>query len=283
MSAAQGVTEDRPSHTAGSRRSPLAFVPGGVPALAAEFIGTLILVFFAVGTAVFADLSAGVVGIALAFGFVLIALVYTIGTVSGCHVNPAVTLGMVLSGRMNALCGVFYAMAQFAGGIVGALLLYFVSRSVQARLGGPFQRNAFGSNGYGSNSDLHISAAGAFLVEIILTALLVTVVLAVTSGPGVKGLEGVAIGTALTAIHLAGIPLTGTSVNPARSLGPAVFATNNALSQVWLFIVAPLVGSVVAVLIHRVLRGREGAQTEAEVEENAVEAVDAAPAKSSAA
>jgi aquaporin Z len=231
-------------------------VDGGWPALAAEFFGTLILVFLAVGTAVFADTTAGTVGIALAFGFTLVALVYAIGSVSGCHVNPAVTLGMVLAGRMNAVAGVLYAIAQFAGAIIGALLLYVVSHNVSSRLGGPFSRKAFGSDGYGSNSDLHISVGGAFVVEIILTAVLVLVVLGVTHGPGVKGLEGVAIGTVLTGIHLVGIPLTGTSVNPARALGPAIFATNNALSQVWLFILAPLVGSIVAVAIHKLLRAK---------------------------
>jgi aquaporin Z len=250
MSAAQSVpTAKQPSL--------LDAVPGGLPALAAEFAGTMFLVFFGVGTAVFSDIAAGVVGIALAFGFVLIALVYMIGAVSGCNVNPAITLGMVLSGRMNAVCGALYALMQFAGGIIGALLLFWISHTVRARDGGPFNRKSFGSNGYGSNSDLHISVGGAFLTEVILTTLLVSVVLGVTSGPGVKGLEGVAIGTALTAIHLVGIPLTGTSANPARSLGPAIFATDNALSQVWLFIVAPLVGSIVAVGIHTVVRGRE--------------------------
>ncbi|HWG26797.1 aquaporin [Actinospica sp.] len=248
------VAEPRP------RPSLISHVENGWAALIAEFVGTAVLVFFAVGTAVYADVAAGVVGIALAFGFVLIALVYTIGTVSGCHVNPAVTLGMVLSGRMNAICGVLYAIAQFCGGIIGALLLYWVSHTVLGRTGGPFSRRSFGSNGYGANSDLHISTGGAFLVEIILTALLIIVVLGVTHGPGVKGLEGVAIGTALTAIHLVGIPLTGTSVNPARSLGPAIFADDNALSQVWLFIVAPLCGAVVGVLVHTALRGYKNAQ-----------------------
>ena len=231
-------------------------VEGGWAALAAEFTGTAILVFFAVGTAVFADVNAGVVGIALAFGLTLLALVYAIGAVSGCHVNPAVTLGMVLTGRMKPIAGALYAIMQFAGGIFGALLLYWVSHSVRARSGGPFSRKSFGSNGFGSNSDLGISTAGAFLVEIILTALLVLVVLSVTGGPGVKGLEGVAIGFALTAIHLVGIPLTGTSVNPARSLGPAIFADDNALSQVWLFIAAPLAGSIVAVVLHWIIRNR---------------------------
>jgi aquaporin Z len=231
-------------------------VEHGWSALAAEFFGTLILVFLAVGTAVFADTTAGAVGIALAFGFTLVALVYAIGSVSGCHVNPAVTFGMVLAGRMNAVTGVLYAIAQFAGGIIGALLLFAVSHNVLARTGGPFSRKSFGSNGYGSNSQLHISVGGAFLVEVILTTVLVLIVLGVTHGPGVKGLEGVAIGTVLTGIHLVGIPLTGTSVNPARSLGPAIFATDNALSQVWLFILAPLIGSIVAAVIHKLLRAK---------------------------
>jgi aquaporin Z len=255
--SAPTTTAPRPGITAPEPHTTLiGNVDGGWPALFAEFVGTACLVFFAVGTAVYSDVNAGVVGIALAFGFVLIALVYAIGSISGCHVNPAVTLGMVLAGRMNAICGVLYAIAQFCGGIIGALLLYWISHTVLARSGGPFSRRSFGSNGYGANSDLHISAGGAFLVEIILTALLVIVVLGVTHGPGVKGLEGVAIGTALTAIHLVGIPLTGTSVNPARSLGPAIFSTDNALSQVWLFIVAPLCGAVVGFLVHAALRGR---------------------------
>jgi aquaporin Z len=259
MSAPTKTTASRQSTARRPDRSLIGRVDGGWPALAAEFFGTAILVFFAVGTAVYADVAAGVVGIALAFGFVLIALVYTIGSVSGCHVNPAVTLGMVVSGRMNAICGALYAVAQFCGAIIGALLLYWVSHTVLARAGGPFSRKSFGANGYGSNSDLRISAGGAFLVEIILTALLIVVVLGVTHGPGVKGLEGVAIGTALTAIHLVGIPLTGTSVNPARSLGPAIFASNNALSQLWLFIVAPLCGAVVGALVHVMIRGRHEA------------------------
>lgn len=250
------MTKSIPAVAAGSSSSVIDQVEGGWAALAAEFIGTAVLVFFAVGTAIFADTNAGVVGIALAFGLTLLALVYAIGAVSGCHVNPAVTLGMVLAGRMKPLAGALYAVMQFAGGIFGALLLYWVSHSVRARSGGPFSRKSFGSNGYGVNSDLGISAGGAFLVEIILTALLVFVVLSVTSGPGVKGLEGVAIGLALTAIHLVGIPLTGTSVNPARALGPAVFADDNALSQVWVFILAPLAGSIVAVVLYWVVRGR---------------------------
>lgn len=258
MSESTAVHATAPGAGSGPRsglRALIENVDGGWSALAAEFVGTAFLVFFGVGTAVFSDIRAGVLGIALAFGFALVALVYAIGGVSGCNVNPAVTFGMVLAGRMNAICGALYLFVQFCGGIIGALLLYWISHTVHGPRGGPFARRAFGSNGYDSNSDLHISAGGAFLVEIILTSMLVFVVLGVTHGPGVKGLEGVAIGTALTAIHLVGIPLDGTSVNPARSLGPAIFASNNALSQVWLFIVAPLCGSVVAVLAHAAIRG----------------------------
>lgn len=241
---------------AAQRSTAIDKVDGGWPALAAEFVGTAVLVFFGVGTAVFSDVNAGVVGIAIAFGFVLVALVYAIGSISGCHVNPAVTIGMVLARRMSPIAGAMYVVVQFAGGIIGALLVYWVSHTIRARSGGPFSRKSLGSNGYGGNSDLFISAGGAFLVEVILTALLVLIVLSVTSGPGVKGLEGVAIGLSLVAIHLVGIPLTGTSVNPARSLGPAIFATNNALSQVWLFIIAPPVGAILAAGIHMLIRRR---------------------------
>jgi aquaporin Z len=258
------MTKRPPATSAGpASASVIDQVEGGWNALAAEFVGTAILVFFGVGTAVYSDTTAGVVGIALAFGLTLLALVYTIGSVSGCHVNPAITLGMVLANRMKPIAGALYLLVQFAGGIFGALLLYWISHNVRARAGGPFSRKSFGSNGYGSNSDLGISQGGAFLVEIILTALLVFVVLSVTKGPGIKGLEGVAIGFALVAIHLVGIPLTGTSVNPARSLGPAIFADNNALSQVWLFIVAPLAGAIVAVGVYWLVRGRAEAESKA--------------------
>ncbi|AEN08492.1 MULTISPECIES: aquaporin [unclassified Streptomyces] len=225
-------------------------------ALAAEFFGTLLLVFFAVGVAIFAEPFVGVLGIALAFGFVLLALVYAIGPVSGCHVNPAVTLGMVLGRRISPVTGLCYWVVQLAGGLAGAALLAWLADSVPV-----FQvagRGSFGSDGYGANSLVHISAGGAFLAETILTALLVFVVLCTTHGKGAKGPAGIAIGLSLAVIHLLGIPLTGTSVNPARALGPAVFAENDALSQVWLFLVAPLVGAVIAVLVHFLTHGLPG-------------------------
>jgi len=185
--------------------------------------------------------------VALTFGLSVTAMAYAIGPVSGCHINPAVTLGFIGSGRMKLVEGVEYLVAQFAGGIVGAYLLYWMfttsplyNKSVQG----------LGTDGYGSKSLLHVSEGGAFLIEVVLTAIFVSVVLFATHKAAIQGAAGVAIGFALLMVHLIGIPLTGTSVNPARSLGPALVVGGTALSQVWLFIVAPLVGALVAALIH---------------------------------
>ncbi|WP_031086024.1 aquaporin [Streptomyces sp. NRRL WC-3549] len=252
MSTTTTAPQDASSPSA-TRRRALEVDPR---ALVAEFFGTLLLVFFAVGVAVFAEPFVGVLGIALAFGFVLLALVYAIGPISGCHVNPAVTLGMVLGRRITPVTGLCYWVAQLAGGLAGAGLLAWLADSVPV-----FQvagRGSFGSDGYGANSLVRISAGGAFLAETILTALLVFVVLCTTHGKGAKGPAGIAIGLSLAVIHLLGIPLTGTSVNPARALGPAVFAENNAMSQVWLFLVAPLVGAVIAVVVHFLTHGLPG-------------------------
>jgi aquaporin Z len=237
--------------------------------LAAEFLGTLVLVVIAVGVAtesfgfklfggslgggLSGSIAAGVVATALAFGLVLVALVYAIGPISGCHVNPAVTLGFVASGRMKLAEGVAYIVAQVAGGIAGAYLLYWMfttsplySKGVQG----------LGTDGYGSKSILHVSQGGAFLVEVVITAIFVMVVLFATHKAAIQGAAGVAIGFALVIVHLIGIPLTGTSVNPARSLGPALVVGGTALSQVWVFLVAPLVGAIVAALIHLLLADR---------------------------
>ena len=212
--------------------------------LLAEFLGTAILVFFAVGAAVFGANTMGTLGVALAFGFVLLVLAYAFGAVSGAHVNPAVTLGMVLSRRQSPIEGVQYWIAQLAGGLVGAAGLQFVvNQNVKDQTGN------LGSNGYDTTA-FPISLGGAFVVEIILTALLVLVVLNVTRTEHVPaGFAGLPIGLALGVIHITGIPLTGTSVNPARSFGPAVFEGGQAWSQLWLFLFAPLVGAAVAVVI----------------------------------
>jgi aquaporin Z len=225
---------------------------------AAELLGTAVLVYFAVGAATLSfgfgtigsSFAAGVVVTALAFGLVLLSLAYVLGPISGCHVNPAVTLGAWLSGRIPPAEAVGYWVAQFVGGILGALLLWgtFSCSPLYSR-----SKTGLGTNGYGAASHIQINAGGAFLTEVILTALFVFAVLGATSRIANAATAGIVIGFSLTVVHLIGIPITGTSVNPARSLGPALVVGGTALSQVWLFIVAPLVGGAVAAVLHRVL------------------------------
>ncbi|MET9296257.1 MIP family channel protein [Streptomyces sp. NPDC003077] len=210
-----------------------------------EFLGTLLLVFFAVGSAVLAGEYIGTFGIALTFGFVMLALAYALGPTSGSHLNPAVTIGMLLARRITVRTAVEYWIAQILGAIVGAALLYLLANQIP----GLKTDEAFGSNGWGDRSAVHINLGGAFLAELILTFLFVYVVLAVTHRVAVVGFDGLPIGLALAVVHLVGIPLTGTSVNPARSLGPALFAGGSALTQLWLFILAPLVGGVLAAMV----------------------------------
>lgn len=218
----------------------------GSRALVAEFVGTLILVFVGVGSVVFGVGLTGSLGIALAFGLVLVGLVYAIGPVSGAHVNPAVTMGMVLARRIPPPQAVAYWIAQFAGGIVAAALLYWL-----AHLGPNIAiHGTFGTNGFGSRSVLGLNLGGAFLLEVILTGIFVFVVLSATATWAIPSSAGIAVGFALSAVHFVGLPLDGAGINPARSLGPAVFARGSGLSQVWLFIVAPLVGGALAALVH---------------------------------
>jgi len=193
------------------------------------------------------SLAAGVVATALAFGLVLLALGYAIGPLTGCHVNPAVTLGALLAGRLSAREAAGYWAAQFVGGTLGALLLWGMFNTSPLYSTG---KTGLGTDGWGAASDIHIGAGGAFLAEVVLTAMFVFVILAVTSKIENAATAGVVIGLALTVAHLIGIPITGTSVNPARSLGPALIVGGTALSQVWLFIVAPLVGGAVAAGLH---------------------------------
>ncbi len=205
----------------------------------AETIGTAILVFFAVGSAVFGINKIGPLGVALAFGLVLLALAYAIGPLSGCHVNPAVTLGVLLRKGMTPVEAVYYWVAQFIGGIVGAALIQLILSVGKAT----DQTGGKGTNAYNNGA---INLGGAFILEIILTFLLVLVVLLVTAKSAAPGFAGLAIGLVLTVIHLVGIPLDGTSVNPARSLGPALFEGGTALQHVWLFVLAPLIGGAIA-------------------------------------
>ncbi len=233
---------------------------------AAELLGTGVLVFFACGVATLSfgkgftfagialNLSAGIVATALAFGLVLLALVYVLGPISGCHVNPAVTVGALVSGRIDPVEAVGYIVAQCVGAILGALLLWWVFSF------SPFYNRTItglGADGYGKASHIHITAGGAFLTEVIMTAIFVFVILGVTSKIANALTAGLVIGLTLTFIHLIGIPIDGTSVNPARSLGPALVVGGTALSQLWVFILAPLVGGLVAAGLHWVIYPRE--------------------------
>lgn len=216
----------------------------------AELVGTFVLVFFAVGSVVFGYDKIGVVGVALTFGLVLLALAYAIGPVSGCHVNPAVTLGVLLRRGVRVVDAVAYWIAQVVGAIAGAALIKLFTTSFGKVKD---QSGALGTNNWGPA----ISQWGDFVLEIVLTFLLVVVVLLVTGRAAAPGFAGLAIGLTLAAIHLVGIPLDGTSVNPARSLGPALFEGGDALSHVWLYIVAPLIGAVVAAVVAPFLTPRE--------------------------
>ena len=219
--------------------------------LLAEFFGTLILVLVAVGAAVAGGTDgAGLVAVALAFGLTLMALAYAFGPVSGTHVNPAVTLAVLLAKRMDARTAAGYIAAQVAGAIVGAFALWLLVETG----GVTDQTGGLGTNAYDNGA---INLWGALLLEFLLTAVFVGVILLVTDERMTTPFAGLAIGVALTAVHLIGIPLTGTSVNPARSLGPALFAGGDALSQVWLFIVAPLAGAVGAWAVWAVTRPAE--------------------------
>ena len=226
--------------------------------IVAELLGTGLLVYFGVGVATLSfgfgttgsSFAAGVVATALAFGLVLLALAYVLGPISGCHINPAVTIGAWLSGRVPLRDALGYWAAQFIGGILGALLLWatFSCSPLYSR-----SKTGLGTNGWGAASHIHINAGGAFLIEVIMTAVFVFAVLGATSKTSNAATAGIIIGFSLTVVHFIGIPITGTSVNPARSLGPALIVGGTALSQVWLFIVAPLVGGALAAGLHRVL------------------------------
>lgn len=222
---------------------------------AAEFLGTLLLIFFGVGVATLvfgyrifgSSLAAGVLVVAVAFGLIYAALVYVTGPISGGHVNPAVTFGAFISRRIGLLETIGYWIAQLAGGIVGALLLYWMMHTSPLY---STSRIGLGTNGYGAKSLLHISGGGAFLVEVILTTFFVLVVLSLTRDDASPAVSGMGIGTALALVNLLGIPFDGASVNPARSLGPAAVTGGVALSQVWVFLVAPMVGAILAAALH---------------------------------
>lgn len=205
-----------------------------------EFLGTLMLVLLGCGSAVLAGRAIGTVGIALAFGLAIVAIAYSVGRISGGHVNPAVSIAMLINKKMDAkdFCG--YVVAQVLGAFAGSGLLALIVSMTK------LQNAGLGANGFGDLSGVGLTLVGALIVEVIATFIFVLVILGVTHNEKYSSKAGIVIGLVLTLIHIVTIPLTGTSVNPARSLAPAVLTGGEALSQVWLFILAPLVGGALA-------------------------------------
>jgi len=217
--------------------------------LTAEFIGTFVLVFMGCGSAIFlgADYFGGHLAVALAFGLSIVAMAYVIGNVSGCHINPAVSLSMLLRKDINVkeFCG--YVIAQIIGAIAAGALLFLIV----GQTGLTDQTGGLGTNGIANTG-----IAMGLVIEVVLTFIFVLVILGVTSDSSKGSVAGIVIGLSLVFVHIVGIPLTGTSVNPARSIGPAIFAGGAALADLWVFIVGPLMGSVLAFIVFKFLKGK---------------------------
>jgi aquaporin Z len=224
--------------------------------LAAEFFGTFWLVFGGCGSAVLAaaypELGIGFVGVSLAFGLTVLTMAYTVGGISGGHFNPAVSLGLAIGGRFQFKDMIGYWIAQVAGGIAGAAVLYLIA---SGKVG--FEAKGFASNGYDALSPGGYSMMSVFIMEVVMTAFFLIIILGSTASTAPAGFAPIAIGLGLTLIHLVSIPVSNTSVNPARSLAAAVFAQNGAMSQVWLFWVAPLAGAALGAIIWKSLLGKD--------------------------
>jgi len=212
----------------------------------AELLGTAALVFVGCGSAIIAGSHIGFLGISFAFGLTVLVMVYAIGPVSGCHINPAITLAMLTTGKIKGKDAIFYIISQCIGAIIGAAILLLIAKGNASY---SLALNGLGQNGYGVHSPEGYSLAAAFVAEVVLTFLFLLVIFGSTSKDAPKGFAGLSIGLALVLIHLVGIPITGTSVNPARSLGPAIFVGGAALSQLWLFILAPIIGAILAAVL----------------------------------
>ena len=218
-----------------------------------EFIGTAVLVLFGCGSAAIAGGVLGTVGIALAFGLSVVAMSYVIGNISGCHVNPAVSLAMLINKKMDAKDFICYVIAQILGAIAGIAILY----TIMINSGLEIDVQGLGANGFDTASSVNLSMIGAIVTEVVLTFVFIFTVLGVISDEKKSSVTGIVIGLALALVHIVGIPLTGTSVNPARSLAPALFLGGEALEQVWVFIVAPLVGAALAAVAYKFLAKKE--------------------------
>ncbi len=220
--------------------------------LVAEFIGTLWLVLGGCGSAVLAaaypELGIGFVGVALAFGLTVVTMAYAIGHISGCHLNPAVSVGLWIGGRFSGKDVLPYIAAQVLGGIAGAAILYLIATGKQG-----FELGGFAANGYGEHSPGGYNMWAALLTEVVMTFMFLMIIMGATHSRAPKYLAGLAIGLGLTLIHLISIPVTNTSVNPARSTSQALFVGDWAVQQLWLFWVAPLMGALLAGLVYRIM------------------------------
>jgi aquaporin Z len=217
----------------------------------AEFIGTFWLVFAGCGSAIFAaafpDVGIGLAGVSLAFGLTVLTMAFAIGHISGCHLNPAVSIGLWIGGRFNAKDLVPYIIAQVAGGIAAGGALYLIASGKE----GFSLTNGFASNGFGAHSPDKYSMVACLITEVLTTAFFLVIILGATAKRAPQGFAPIAIGLALTLIHLVTIPITNCSVNPARSTGVAVFVGEWAVSQLWLFWAAPIAGAIIGALVHR--------------------------------
>lgn len=224
--------------------------------LAAEFFGTFWLVFGGCGSAVlaaaFPEVGIGLLGVSLAFGLTVLTMAYTVGGISGGHFNPAVSLGLALGGRFEFKDMIGYWIAQVLGGIAGAAVLYLIASGKAG-----FVAGGFASNGYDALSPGGYSMMAVLVMEVVMTAFFLIIILGSTSAAAPAGFAPIAIGLGLTLIHLVSIPVSNTSVNPARSLAAAIFADNGALGQVWLFWAAPLAGAALGAIIWKSLLGKD--------------------------
>ena len=212
-----------------------------------ECIGTAVLVLLGCGSAAIAGGALGTLGIALAFGLSIVAMAYVIGNVSGCHINPAVSLAMLINKKLTLKEFCFYVLAQVVGAFIGiGLLVLIMSCS-----GLDYAVQGLGANGFDEASSVGLNMIGAIIVEVILTFVFIYTILGVTSDSSKSSVAGIVIGLTLAFVHIMGIPLTGTSVNPARSFAPALFIGGEALKQVWVFIVAPFIGSALAAVTYK--------------------------------
>lgn len=219
---------------------------------AAEVFGTFVLVFAGLGTAVLAGSQVGNVGVALAFGLALMAMAFTVGPISGCHLNPAVTTAVLIARRMTLPQALGYMLAQIVGATIAAGLVLFIANGAPG--GYDAALSGLAATGYGAHSPGHFSLAACFVAEMLLTSLLAVTVLGATDNRAPAGFAGIPIGFILTTIILAGIPVTNGSFNPARSIGPAIFVGGWALQQIWLFIVAPIAGGILAAGVYLGIR-----------------------------